>query len=112
MGSVITPLLLPWIPGRAFSFKGWLLGLLWAFSVNLLNGGFNIPTYGLLKAIAFILILPCISAFISMNFTGCSTFTSFSGVKREMEIAIPMMLISVGIGIILIIADSLIRILN
>lgn len=29
MGTVITPVLLPLIPGRAFAWKGWLLGLLW-----------------------------------------------------------------------------------
>ena len=28
-GAVITPLLLPFIPGRAFAWKGWLLGLVW-----------------------------------------------------------------------------------
>lgn len=110
IGSVLTPVLLPWIPGRAFAFKGWLLSMLWAISVNFLNGWPNIPSYGLLKAIAFLLILPCISAYISMNFTGCSTYTSLSGVKREMKIAIPLMLLSTSVGIILLIIDSFIKI--
>ncbi len=29
-GTVLVPVLLPYIPGRALSWKGWLLGLIWA----------------------------------------------------------------------------------
>jgi hypothetical protein len=112
IGSVLTPLLLPWIPGRAFALKGWILGLLWVISINFLNGWPGVPTYGWLKAIAYILILPSISAFIAMNFTGCSTYTSLSGVKREMKIAVPMMIASTGLGIILILIDSFIKIFS
>jgi hypothetical protein len=35
-----------------------------------------------------------------MNFTGASTYTSLSGVVKEMGIAIPAMLISVGLGVV------------
>jgi hypothetical protein len=112
VGSTLTPLLLPWIPGRAFAFKGFILGLLWIIAVNFLNGWPDIPSYGLLKTIAYILILPNISAFLAMNFTGCSTYTSLSGVKREMKIAVPVMIISAGVGIILLIIDSFIKIFN
>jgi hypothetical protein len=37
-GCVLVPLLLPWIPGRAFAWKGWTVGILWAVCVNILNG--------------------------------------------------------------------------
>ncbi len=37
-GAVLTPLLLPWVPGRAFSLKGWILGLASAWGLILLNG--------------------------------------------------------------------------
>jgi hypothetical protein len=101
VGTVLTPVLLPFIPGRAFSFKGWLLGLLWIAGVLLLNGFPNAPAFSWVTAASYLLVLPSASAFLAMNFTGCSTYTSFSGVKREMETALPLMAISLGLGIIL-----------
>jgi hypothetical protein len=109
-GCVLTPILLPWIPGRAFAWKGWLLGFLWAIAVNLLNGWPQTPSYSLLKAIGYLLVLPSVSSFYAMNFTGASTFTSFSGVLKEMKIALPPIIISISLGIILILVNSFIKI--
>jgi hypothetical protein len=100
-GAVLTPVLLPFIPGRAFSFKGWLLGLLWIAGVLFLNGFPNAPAFSWFTAASYFLLLPAVSSYLAMNFTGCSTYTSFSGVKREMEIALPLMMISLSLGIIL-----------
>ncbi len=86
VGCVITPVLLPWIPGRAFAWKGWLLGIIWAVIVNVLNGWPDVPQYSLLRALAYLLIVSSVSAFYAMNFTGSSTFTSYSGVLKEMRI--------------------------
>lgn len=41
IGTVVTPVLLPWIPGRAFAWKGWLLGLLWAAFLVSRGSGFT-----------------------------------------------------------------------
>jgi hypothetical protein len=112
IGGVITPVLLPWIPGRAFAFKGWLPSLLWSIAVNFINGWPDTPSYGWIKAIAYLLILPAVSSYIAMNFTGCSTYTSLSGVKKEMKIAVPLLIVSIGLGVILLIADSIIKIIN
>lgn len=109
-GCVLTPILLPWIPGRAFAWKGWLLGLLWAIAVNIFSGWPGTPSYSLLKAVGYLLILPSISAFYAMNFTGSSTYTSFSGVLKEMKVAIPIITISISLGIILILVNSFIHI--
>jgi len=106
MGCVITPLMLPWIPGRAFSFKGWLTGLIWALAVNIINGFPVMPVYSTLRAIAYILVLPSVSAFYAMNFTGSSTYTSFSGVLKEMKTAVPAMAVTVTAGILLMIINS------
>lgn len=107
VGCVLTPFLLPWIPGRAFSFKGMLLGLLFTVGILACNG-WPLP-YGLLKAIAYLLALPAISAFCALNFTGCSTYTSLSGVNKEMKIAIPIMLVAVGMSILLLLADGIVH---
>jgi hypothetical protein len=110
-GCALTPMLLPWIPGRAFALKGWLLGLLWAVLVVVLNGFFKGIEYGALTSAAYLLILPAISAYLAMDFTGCSTYTSYSGVIKEMKIAIPLMAASAGLGIVLLFAGNLLSIL-
>ncbi|NTV89763.1 MAG: acetyl-CoA synthase subunit gamma, partial [Clostridiales bacterium] len=107
-GCFLTPLLLPFIPGRAFAWKGFLLGLIWAIIVNLLNGWPGEPSYGWLKAIGFILALPPISSYLAMNFTGASTYTSPSGVLKEMKISLPPMLVSLFAGCVLILANNII----
>lgn len=111
-GCVLVPMLLPWIPGRAFSFKGWLFGFLWAVGVIMMNGYFRSIDYGILTSIAYLLILPSVSAYGAMNFTGCSTYTSFSGVIKEMKISVPLMAASIGIGILLLLTGNLLSVLS
>jgi hypothetical protein len=102
VGTVITPVLLPIVPGKAFSWKGWLLGLFWAMGVSWLNGCF--ASGFLLLAIGYTLLLPAVSAFLAMNFTGSSTYTSPSGVLMEMKIALPFIIGAVCAGMILVLA--------
>jgi hypothetical protein len=52
--------------------------------------------------------LPPVTAFLTLNFTGSTTFTSRSGVRREMFTYIPVMAWMFGIGILLTIVLSLI----
>jgi len=96
-GAVLTPLLLPWLPGRAFSLKGLVMGvlgtcMLMAFRWNGWERG-----KGHLELAAWLLLIPAISAYLAMNFTGCSTYTSLSGVKKEMRRAVPL---EIGAGIL------------
>ncbi|MCX5817648.1 MAG: mercury methylation corrinoid protein HgcA [Proteobacteria bacterium] len=100
IGVVISPALLPWIPGHAFSLKGWLMGLLWALVVLYLKGGF-FQHDGVFNGLTLLLLLPAISAFLALNFTGASTYTSLSGVKSEMRFAIPAIITSASVGIVL-----------
>jgi len=94
MGSFVTPILLPWIPGRAFSLKGAQIGLLWAFTVSLTLGyAWSVGTI-----VALFLIVPAIAAYFAMNFTGCSTYTSLSGVQREMRVAVPVIIVCILTG--------------
>lgn len=89
-GAVLTPLLLPYLPGRAFSAKGLVVGLTTALLVVLAWGGDVSNMRDLLLGIAWLLLIPALSAFLAMNFTGASTYTSLSGVKREMHWALPL----------------------
>lgn len=104
-GTVITPVLLPIIPGRAFAWKGWLLGVLWTAGFIWFNGWFA-PQF-LLLAIGYLLVLPSLSAYLAMNFTGSSTYTSFSGVIKEMKAAVPLIALSSCAGIVLVLIESL-----
>jgi hypothetical protein len=103
--------LLPLLPGRAFSAKGAELGLLWALAIALLNGWPLAPVLDWSKTLAYLLILPALSGFLAMNFTGSSTFASPSGVNREMRLALPPMVIATAIGILLLLTGDLIRLL-
>lgn len=109
VGCILTPVLLPWIPGRAFAWKGWLLGLLWVIGVNFINGWPNQLPYSNIRAFAYIFLLPPVSAYLAMNFTGSSTYTSFSGVLKEMRIAIPAMILSIFLGGVLVLIETIMR---
>lgn len=102
-GTVVVPVLLPLVPGRAFAWKGWLLGLVWTAGLTWLNGWF-VPEF-VVRATGYLLVLPSLSAFLAMNFTGSSTYTSFSGVIREMKIAVPLIALSSVAGILLILIN-------
>ena len=99
MGALISPLLLPWIPGRAFSFKGMLTGLIWAISASLFLFSKGIANW--LQLFSYMLILPSLSAFFTMNFTGSSTYTSLSGVEKEMKTALPLIIAALTAGTII-----------
>jgi len=97
-GAVLTPLLLPWLPGRAFSLKGLALGLLAAVILSLLRFNDVNGWAGHLEIVAWFLLIPALSAYLAMNFTGASTYTSLSGVKKEMRWALPLEIGAVIIG--------------
>jgi len=63
-------------------------------------------------ALTYLLIMPAITAFLALNFTGSTTFTSVTGVKREIFSYVPKMAWLFGIGIILIIVLSSMRLLG
>ena len=98
-GSALTPILLPWLPGRALSIKGMTLGLV--FAIVLVFTGLipSAQTGGQLETAAWILLMPAIAAFTAMNFIGSTTYTSLSGVKKEMRFAVPAQIIVAVLGL-------------
>ena len=105
-GSLLTPILLPFIPGRVFAFKGWLLGAICTAVIAWAYGWFA-PPFQLL-GIGYMLALPAHSAFLAMNFTGASTYTSFSGVIKEMKAALPLIILSLLACVVLILIKTLV----
>jgi hypothetical protein len=98
-GIVAAPLLLPWLPGRAFSAKGAWVGFAAASALVVYRLIYPRPFEGLITVVAWVLIIPAIASFLAMNFTGSSTYTSLSGVKREMRVAVPIQIVAVAVGL-------------
>ncbi|MGO9146871.1 MAG: mercury methylation corrinoid protein HgcA [Desulfomonilia bacterium] len=95
-GTVLNPILLPYLPGRAFTTKGFTIGFLTAL-VLLSTWGYSVRSFkGLLWVAAWLLMIPAVAAYLAMNFTGASTYTSLSGVKKEMRWALPL---EIGTGV-------------
>ena len=93
-GSVLFPVLLPWLPTKNFSTKGFILGGVVAFifgSVHILNHSNQAWVFTLISTMAYILSLPPVTAFLALNFTGATTFTSRSGVRKEIYAYFPAM---------------------
>lgn len=102
-GVVVGPILLPWLPGPSFSIKGAIAGMVWSAAWLMIAGG----AWSMGTTIAAFLALPAVSAFYTLNFTGCTPYTSRTGVKREMRLALPIMGIAVLMGVILLVAARL-----
>jgi hypothetical protein len=114
-GIVLFPILLPWIPTRDFSSKGFILGGLVAlpFALGALLGQPDAALWPrAIEALAYLLGLTPVTAFLALNFTGATTFTSPSDVRREMLAYIPVMAWTFGTGIVLTIVFRLTRLLG
>jgi hypothetical protein len=104
-GAVAAPILLPWIPWRAFALKGALTGVIVGFLVLLLFQSSLIW----LESIALLLVAVAISSYLAMNFTGSTPFTSPSGVEKEMRQAIPLQAGAVLIALVAWVSAAFVR---
>jgi acetyl-CoA decarbonylase/synthase complex subunit gamma len=100
-GVILTPLLLPWLPGKAFSLKGMLSGVLVMGALTLSKTDYLESFSGKMVILAWFFMAPAISAYLAMNFTGASTYTSLSGVRKEMRWAVPMQIGAGAVGLCL-----------
>lgn len=90
IASIIAGILLPILPGRAFSIKGAFLGILFAiisfYLLRNISAGTNIYLIGKIG------VLICWITYNVLNITGSTTFTSLPGVQKEMTISVPIIL--------------------
>lgn len=85
-GAIVTPTLLPWIPGKSFAVKGAIAGVIGGAAIIVLLRS-NLQVLG---SIALLLFTTAVASYLAMNFTGSTPFTSPSGVEKEMRKAIPL----------------------
>lgn len=91
--TLLFPLLLPALPGRAFSLKGAILGLTLASLAILAS---KAPP---LLALSYLLAMPALSGWFGLLFTGSTTFTSLSGVELEVRAARLPLLVAGAAGL-------------
>jgi len=103
-GALVTPLVLPFVPGRAFAVKGWLVGLAltsaYAMLVPAIHGS------GLSLAAFAYVFAPAASSYLALQFTGSTTFTSMSGVRKELRYSVPLHLAAAAIAVALLAAHE------
>ena len=101
-GTALFPALLPYLPVKDFSAKGLVLGLIVALPfayVTLTKTGTLWPNA--LEAVGYLLAMPPVTAYLALNFTGCSTFTSRTGVRKEIYRYIPPMAVLLVVGVLI-----------
>ena len=92
-GGLLVPALLPWLPGRSFAVKSATAGLLVTALIALTHG------QSAAQFAARALIYSAAASFVGLDFTGASTYTSLSGVKKEMRLALPAHALAVAAGL-------------
>jgi len=87
-GAFLTPLLLPAIPSSSFAVKGWIMGMLTLYPVERYSS-LSVAGSPLLLVCVY-LFFPVASSFIALQFTGSTTFTGMTGVRKELRLALPI----------------------
>jgi len=102
IGCVLVPVMLPLIPFRSFAAKGALAGIIWSLIVYRLGDVFMYSSSWTIM-LAHSLLLTAFVSFLALNFTGSTTYTSFSGTQKETLQAVPIQLIASLIGLALLV---------
>jgi hypothetical protein len=103
-GTALFPMLLPWIPTKDFTTKGFILGILVAIPFVLVvfwGSQFSVFWMKLVSASTYAMLMAPVTSYLALNFTGSTPFTSRSGVRREIFRYIPFLVIVLVIGITL-----------
>lgn len=102
-GAFLTPLLLPFVPFRSFAMKGLFAGL--AVFVPLSCVWADVFLYSEVVQLAFVLFFTALSSYLAVQFTGSTTFTHLSGVKKELKYALPLYIVTAVLSVFLILYD-------
>jgi hypothetical protein len=102
-GAALFPALLPFIPTKDFSTKGLILGgivavpFAWSWATAPALPLWAKVVAGLIP----LLLIPAVTAYLALNFTGSTTFTSRTGVRKEIFRYIAPMACMAGAGTVL-----------
>lgn len=114
-GIALLPLMLPWLPTKDFCTKGLILGLLVSLPFAAIAYDSSVAADWWLKgsyALVYLLAMPPVTAYLALNFTGSTPFTSRTGVRKEIFTYIPYMAGMFATGILLFIALASLKLLG
>jgi len=114
-GNVVVPILLPWLPGKRFSVKGFVVGGVLAILFASLSWTSTVGRALWQRigwALGYLLAMPPVSAYLALNFTGSTPITSRTGVAREINKYIPVMAGLFASGSIIIVVVGIIHLLR
>lgn len=113
-GTVLFPVLLPYLPTKDYSSKGLFLGLVLALPFAGYTYLSNSPAtiWTALWMLTFLLIMPPITAYLALNFTGATPYPSRTGVRKEIYRYIPVMAIMAGLGTVILLAVAALNFLK
>jgi hypothetical protein len=98
-GGLILPAALPWLPFRAFSAKSAVAGALVAIvALVALPGMLGMMSPWMWTSV--ILGVSAMASYVGVNFTGCTPYTSPSGVERELRRAIPLQATALALSLV------------
>jgi len=103
-GGFVTPVLLPFVPFRSFAMKGLLTGL--AVFIPLSFSWIDVFEYSEFTQLAFVLLFTALTSYFVVQFTGATTFTHLSGVKKELKYALPIYIVTAVFSAFLILYDK------
>ncbi len=104
-GAFLTPVLLPYVPFRSFAVKGWIVGMAAVVGAALFFK--PVPLRNVLLQVSTYMFFPALSSYIALQFTGSTTFTGMSGVKKELKIGIPLYVAAAAVSFILVVVYKL-----
>lgn len=107
IGTLMFPAILPKLPFRMFSAKASILGFFWSFILVAYPEPFGFSR-DMFTATSNILLSTSVIGFLGLNYTGSTTFTSLSGVKKETMRALPVIGSAFILGLTLIIVSAFI----
>lgn len=99
-GTVLTPILLPYLPTPSFGIKGWVTGLIATVATFFVEG---LPVQSILLFLTALILFPAASSYLALNFTGSTPYTGMSGVEKELKRALPLYLAALVLSALLLI---------
>jgi len=104
-GAFVTPVLLPYVPFSSFAVKGWIVGMAVVAGAVLVFD--PEPLRNVLLLAATYSFFPALSSYIALQFTGSTTFTGISGVKKELKIGLPLYIAAAAASLVLVVVYKL-----
>jgi len=108
-GVVLFPLLLPVLPTKHFASKGMILGVLAGllmWGARFWADGWSFGAVAIGYLLTYVLLISPWVGYISLNFTGASTYTSRTGVRKEIFRFIPVIAVMFISGLVLLALSS------